>query len=664
MRTSRTLMLVAALTWVGAPAASAQEVDAPELLPIPRADTVFLYLPDPPQGYYGMHVYRAAPGGALERLTERPVRPAGGPAEMASILGPDLERLSVVFRAADEVELYRRLRYRPALGYIATMAYRSAARALGRLYVDPGVTAGETYRYRVVLVDDAGEETDAAREAAVEVSGTEPPAPEAPEVDAVGRSVRVAWDYRPYTGNADDLVVGFHVYRAAGGAEGEGAFRRVSPRPVLRNDAAPMVYLDESVEPGRTYRYRLRSVDVVDRESAPSAAATVRAGGLPTLAPPQNVAARPGEGRVTVLWPIAPEPRAAGYRVERSGGLDQPFEPLHEELIPVQGPRFVDRTVAGGRMYAYRVVVVDTAGRESPPSNPVVVRPFDRTPPEAPDSVVADDSARTALLSWTPSASSDAVGYHVYQGERDGKLFRVTAEPVTVTRYRYAGSGDAGLQPGGTYAFTVTAVDRLGNESPGTRVTVTIPDDQPPEPPAELSLSGHHGRHVVARWLGSPSRDVDRYVLLRGSDGDTVTVGSRGDGERFVLRDTAVVRGTEYEYRLIAVDTAGNRSEPAVRTHAFRDWVPPPAPRHAAAASTDGGVTVRWERVVDPELAGYRVYRSTLPTGRFEAVSGLVEPGDELEIVDPGGEPRHFYVVRAVDRSGNESENSPVVRPR
>lgn len=80
------------------------------------------------------------------------------------------------------------------------------------------------------------------------------------------------------------------------------------------------------------------------------------------------------------------------------------------------------------------------------------------------------------------------------------------------------------------------------------------------------------------------------------------------------------------------------------------------------ARVAEGGVAVRWERVVDDELIGYRVYRSTIPTGVFTPVSEVIPPTGALEFIDRDGSPAYYYQVRAVDRSGNESRPSEAVQ--
>jgi fibronectin type 3 domain-containing protein len=132
-------------------------------------------------------------------------------------------------------------------------------------------------------------------------------------------------------------------------------------------------------------------------------------------------------------------------------------------------------------------------------------------------------------------------------------------------------------------------------------------------------------------------------------------VGLRGP---FTARDTTAIKGRVAQWRVIAVDSVGNRSTPASDTLTFRDLTRPPAPRRATAVRTAGVTTVRWERVVSRDLRGYVVYRADRTDGPRTKLTPA--PLTMLEFIDRSGTPGARYVVRAIDASGNESDESPV----
>jgi hypothetical protein len=73
-------------------------------------------------------------------------------------------------------------------------------------------------------------------------------------------------------------------------------------------------------------------------------------------------------------------------------------------------------------------------------------------------------------------------------------------------------------------------------------------------------------------------------------------------------------------------------------------------------------VDVSWERAVAEDLVGYHVYRALVPTGAWERLTDA--PVVELRFSDADGRADHYYSIRAVDSSANESASSPAVRGR
>ena len=67
-------------------------------------------------------------------------------------------------------------------------------------------------------------------------------------------------------------------------------------------------------------------------------------------------------------------------------------------------------------------------------------------------------------LSWAINVETDLAGYHVYRSEQEGtrgQLITPDLLPTPAVR-------DNSVEPGHRYWYTVTAVDRAGNESPGS----------------------------------------------------------------------------------------------------------------------------------------------------------------------------------------------------
>jgi len=633
--------------------------DAPELWLTATADTVLIQVPLPPDPNHGFMLYRAPAGGELEPITPEPVVPVRSPGRAAELIGEELEQAMEVLRAENEVQLFRQIQVDEFNASVMSMLFRGVARTLGRFHADPGVEPGAAYDYRVVFLDEEGQATDEIREGTVTVRDVVPDTVRELTAEADNLEVTVGWVYPEYSGVPLDFVVGFHVYRSTGGAP----FERRTRAPVIRNDEAPLRFRDDEVRNGVQYRYVVRALDIADREGPVTRPVDATPFDPSPPSAPERLITEPGDGRVGLAWRMSPEGDLVGYQVERSTGLEAPYEPLNEELVPADRPVWTDSTVVGGTRYFYRVIAVDSAGRRSRPGTAMAAVPFDATPPEPPGEPVVQVEERRLRIRWASSPSSDALGYHVYRGEGEERMVRVNDEIIADTLFLDRGFEGEGLNPGGGYVLRVTAVDASDNESPPATARVVVPDDEAPAGVTALRAKNVRGRRAEILWNASPARDVEAYVLSRsdsGGSGITVLDTLEAAMSPHVFRDTTVVRGRLYTYEVVPVDSAGNRGASVVTTLQFRDFEPPPAPRFAEAAVVEGGVRVTWERVVATDLTGYRIYRAATPTGVYEAVSGLLNPSDGRAFVDPEGLPVHHYTVRAVDGSGNESDPSPV----
>ncbi len=108
--------------------------------------------------------------------------------------------------------------------------------------------------------------------------------------------------------------------------------------------------------------------------------------------------------------------------------------------------------------------------------------------------------------------------------------------------------------------------------------------------------------------------------------------------------------------RLALANDPGNFSEwvDAVGTVSLKT-TPPDTPANLAAVGRDRVVQLRWSKSSDPDLAGYRVYRSATPLSGFAEVAKT--EFTEFTDRDPSlvNGTAYHYQVTAVDLAGNES---------
>ena len=151
------------------------------------------------------------------------------------------------------------------------------------------------------------------------------------------------------------------------------------------------------------------------------------------------------------------------------------------QIDAVREPEYQDKGFDYGKTYVYVVrSVVNEEGvtRESADSAPAIVTPKDIFPPEAPRDVAAAvlpggaGGGSVVDLSWSLNVETDLAGYRIYRSESEGTRGQPLAAGLLPTpAYR-----DGTVQSGRKYWYTVTAVDRAGNESgPSAALAVEIP---------------------------------------------------------------------------------------------------------------------------------------------------------------------------------------------
>lgn len=144
------------------------------------------------------------------------------------------------------------------------------------------------------------------------------------------------------------------------------------------------------------------------------------------------------------------------YRVMRSV-LSDPM-PVYETAGESGQPEFTDTATIFGVRYAYIIVGIADGSHESVPSEPVEILTEDKFAPAVPSGLGAVAAGMAVDLSWTPS-DDDLDGYNLFRAVDDG-AFELHAEKLALPSYH-----DTRVETGKRYRYTVSAVDRNGNES-------------------------------------------------------------------------------------------------------------------------------------------------------------------------------------------------------
>jgi len=555
-------------------------------------------------------------------------------------------------------------------------------------HADASAVDGSTYRYAVVAITALGESS--ASYPVEAATAPPPPAPAGVDVSPASGEVSITWTpvsgaggyrvYRapaphgPWAAVADVAVPGHtdgglpdgvpHYYciravtpagegpasepvRALPLGGGPGAPGRLMAVPgdrqvllrwspgrdatahvLLRSDrpGAPPVevarpestmHLDAGLENGASYVYVVRALGAGGR-SADSPPVEARPLGPPPA--PANLAAALGADRLTLSWDASKG--ADGYTVRRAIAADGPFAPL-AEVVEV---RCDDTIVEEGRTYFYAVAARNAAG-EGPGSPPLRVRFVSRPP--APRNLSARPEGLRVRLAW--DAVAGATGY---------RIRRATGASEELRHSDVAEWTDEAAEGGRTVVYAVRAVNEAG-EGPEAAPVVVTPV-APPPPPSGLSARPGDAR-VSLRW--DPVPGAERYSVRRseGPEGPFTELPAT-EGTEAV--DTGVANGTEYVYRVVAVNEGGE-SAPADPVTA-RPAEPPPAPSGLRAAGSDATVLLEWTPAAG--AARYRVERAAAADGSFEELAVTAAASHRDGPLENGK--TYSYRVSALNDSG------------
>lgn len=243
---------------------------------------------------------------------------------------------------------------------------------------------------------------------------------------------------------------------------------------------------DLAQAPDRLLRYEVDLLNHAGKSAGPSNAAYSAAGASPP--PLTGLKGQVRQDGVLLNWRPAAEPAGTVlFRIERreltaTVAAEAPKSPLApavpdvNQTLVVHGAdgadpgQALDNSALLNRQYRYvveRVVTRAVSGQsvevQGAPSDAIVVTTTDVFPPAVPLGLVAvaDAAAGAIDLSWSPNSDSDLAAYHVFRRDIDAGLpAQQIASVNTEPSFR-----DTGVQPGHTYAYSVSAIDKNGMES-------------------------------------------------------------------------------------------------------------------------------------------------------------------------------------------------------
>ncbi|MDI6402595.1 hypothetical protein QLX67_11360, partial [Balneolaceae bacterium ANBcel3] len=342
---------------------------------------------------------------------------------------------------------------------------------------------------------------------------------------------------------------------------------------------------------------------------------------------------------------------------------------------------FTDTDVEPGESYTYRVMTAT-----DPPLYNLVPAPF---------SIVAetDDRAYENEVffyegdTWINFFWVEDERLSLYTVERkdpgSDQFHPITDAPQIQLRgagfdaFEHGSFRDEDLENYEVYTYRFYGQNMFGDRILFAEVEAMPRDRTPPESPRIVTLEHHKPREVLLEWEMNdpPAPDLMGFVVARSE---------QAEGEYRIIHpellpettrsliDTTFVEGQSNYYVVQAVDTAFNVSSSLPVAVTLIDTIPPAKPVFLSGeVDSLGVVTLTVEKNEEPDLMGYRLYRSNDPEHEFSVIfEGFVDDDslrNEIPVVFSDTitlrslTPKVYYKVQALDFNFNQSEFSEVL---
>ena len=364
-----------------------------------------------------------------------------------------------------------------------------------------------------------------------------PGAPEGLSATATQTAITLSW--RAPSGNGGADVTGYQVEWSSDGVDWSE----------LAANTPELSYQHSSLSVGTEYRYRVAALN----SAGAGAWAELTQSTDPAVAPdaPEGLSATATQTSITLLWEGPTEnggAEVAGYQVEwSSDGVD-----WTELAANTPELSYEHSSLKVGTVYHYRVAAINTAGvgersQLTQSTDPAVA-------PDAPEGFSATATQTSITLSWqapTGNGGADVTGYQV-EWSSDGVDWSELEANTPELPYEHSS-----LTVGTEYRYRVAALNSAGI---GAWAELTQSTDPAVAPDAPEGLSATATQTAITlSWqgpTGNGGADVTGYKIEWSADGvDWIEL--EANTPELSYEHSSLTVGTEYRYRVAAINTAG-----------------------------------------------------------------------------------------------------------
>ncbi len=486
------------------------------------------------------------------------------------------------------------------------------------------------------------------------------PKPEDLTAEFRDRQVKLRWPVKFLR----SIYVSYTIERS----EDKGkSYRKVNDKPFINTNSSReeddhFIKLD-SIDNNKEYYYRIRGTTPFGEVGPPSE--PVKGMGIDPLS--CSVAInnnRVDDKNKSIFFSWVTECTGAGivqgYEVQRSPSESGDYKTIHDKTLSADINQYMDKVPMSTNYY--RVVVKGNNGQQRV-SFPVLIQLADSIPPAAPQSIkILIDTAGIVQLSWQPNTERDLLGYRVFRSNfANDEYSQITVSPIRASAFRDTINLKTLTRK---IYYKVTAIDTRFNMSEySVPVDIVKPDILPPVPPVFKEVKALKDGALLV-WIPSSSEDVRQTVLYKKhhySNDWVELIRLPKDSVRY--KDKIQDARNEYQYQLIAVDEAGNKSiaSKPVRGKRLDDGVRPALKDlNAEVNRTTKQISLRWSYQQE-RVSKYIIYRAqnaeplmlykSVPAGSY----GMIDTNLTMATM-------YRYRVKVIFSDGGESPFSEEVK--
>ena len=446
-------------------------------------------------------------------------------------------------------------------------------------------------------------------------------------------------------------------------------------------DGLGLRFVDRTVDPNKTYRYRIYSLANDPNQPVDTADVALS---ISQRDQPKNVAtltAEEGEQLVVLKWNRLEhlEP-FSGYFIERSndGGRSfsrlnrMPFTPLQKDDSSRESDRpnvdmaeYKVRLETNYQPAQYRVVGIDPFGEVSPNSNVITAMGRDRTPPSAPQILpIAIVDGRSIKVTWRmDTLEGDLKGFMVGKSEGPDGEFEQIGEMLGRDAREFT---DPDVRDLPQHYYAVVAVDTAGNRVSSVPLLGIFPDSIPPATPRGLAGTVDSNGVVRLRWDANPESDLKGYRVFYANQDDHEYQQLTGDlSQDTTFTDTLTLQtlSEEIYYKITALDQNYNHSEFTTTLVLKKpDIVAPFPPFVSNITPGEKSIIIEWAASMTGDVVEHALYRRADGETDWKAIANIKDRSvNSFTDSTAVGGTLYQYSLDAADDAGLRSERSNIV---